>query len=203
MIILWIPPCVMDRIEHSISGVCRWEPSNHPGYVIFIAVVGHHGPCVILMFCYIKLTIVMIRRVRSKPKKVHIMMTGEQTAAQTADQSAIGTPLQDNPSNVSIVSERAASSSSSKPSRVKIKDSTEWKIFLTMSVIIISYFICWVPFHVVFDLSAYAQELVPDTWFVITFWMTYVNSALNPILYAFSNRDLRKAFANVMRCRTA
>ena len=197
MIVLWIPPCIMDRIEHSTPGVCRWEPSNHPEYVIFIAVVGHHGPCVILMFCYIKLTIVMIRRVRSKPKKAR-QIVGEQTVTQTADQSTLETSIGE---NSSVAASAISGTGSSAPAKVKVKDSSEWKIFMTMSVIIISYFICWVPFHVVFDLSAFAPEIVPDIWFVITFWMTYVNSTLNPILYAFSNKDLRKAFADVMHCK--
>ena len=64
-----------------------------------------------------------------------------------------------------------------------------------------SYMICWVPFHVVFDVSAVDPTLVPDIIYTITFWLTYINSTINPILYNFSSKDFRKAFKDII-CRS-
>ncbi|KAK7102785.1 hypothetical protein V1264_020964 [Littorina saxatilis] len=77
--------------------------------------------------------------------------------------------------------------------------SKEMKAFVTLSYIVISYLVCWVPFHVVFDVSAVRPDLVPDIVFTVTFWMTYLNSTINPILYNFSSKDFRNAFRDMCK----
>jgi len=42
------------------------------------------------------------------------------------------------------------------------------------------------------------DENTESTWFKITFWLGYCNSALNPFVYAFSNRAIRRAFRQVL-----
>ena len=77
----------------------------------------------------------------------------------------------------------------------------EKNIFVTLSYIIFSYLACWVPFHLVFDISAIDPDLVPDWLYSFTFWLTYFNSTLNPFLYAYSNREFYGAFKEVMQCK--
>ena len=36
---------------------------------------------------------------------------------------------------------------------------------------------------------------------MVTFWLTYVNSLINPFLYAFSSVDLRNAVVKIIKCR--
>ena len=54
VLVVWLPPCIMDRIQWSEPGVCKWEPSNNVEFVYFIASCGHHLPCVIMVVCYVK-----------------------------------------------------------------------------------------------------------------------------------------------------
>uniref|UniRef100_T1J0Y1 G-protein coupled receptors family 1 profile domain-containing protein n=1 Tax=Strigamia maritima TaxID=126957 RepID=T1J0Y1_STRMM len=42
---------------------------------------------------------------------------------------------------------------------------------------------------------------VPDSLFQIFFWLGYCNSCLNPIIYAKSSRDFKRAFKRILRCR--
>ena len=77
----------------------------------------------------------------------------------------------------------------------------EKNIFVTLSYIIFSYLACWVPFHFVFDVSAIDPVLVPEWLYTLTFWLTYCNSTLNPFLYAYSNKEFRRAFKEVMQCK--
>ncbi|GIY76291.1 hypothetical protein CEXT_630511 [Caerostris extrusa] len=44
------------------------------------------------------------------------------------------------------------------------------------------------------------QCYIPNLLFDIFFWTGYVNSCLNPIIYACSSRDFKRAFRSVMRC---
>lgn len=40
----------------------------------------------------------------------------------------------------------------------------------------------------------------PDILVAILFWVGYTNSTLNPIIYAYFNRDFREAFKNTLNC---
>lgn len=39
----------------------------------------------------------------------------------------------------------------------------------------------------------------PDTVFKITFWLGYLNSCINPIIYPCSSQEFKKAFQNILR----
>lgn len=41
----------------------------------------------------------------------------------------------------------------------------------------------------------------PDTLFKITFWLGYLNSCINPIIYPCSSQEFKKAFQNVLRAQ--
>ena len=77
----------------------------------------------------------------------------------------------------------------------------ERKAFITLTYIIFSYLLCWLPFHFVFDISAISADLVPTPVYMFTFWLTYFNSTLNPLIYAYSNRELKEVFRKVIRCQ--
>ncbi|XP_059179602.1 trace amine-associated receptor 4-like [Physella acuta] len=83
------------------------------------------------------------------------------------------------------------------------RNNREKKVFATLTHIIVGYLVCWVPFHLVFDISSFGDQIVPDFAYKFAFWLTYFNSTLNPFLYNFSSPEFRKAFkAVVTRKRT-
>jgi hypothetical protein len=44
--------------------------------------------------------------------------------------------------------------------------------------------------------ACYCPEVVVS----VLFWIGYLNSALNPLIYAYFNRDFREAFKNTLQC---
>lgn len=74
------------------------------------------------------------------------------------------------------------------------------KTFITLTYIVLAYMVCWVPFHFVFDVSLANPEIVPEDLYTAAFWMTYVNSGLNPFMYAFSSADFRHAVVQIIKC---
>jgi len=84
----------------------------------------------------------------------------------------------------------------------KARADRERKSFVTLSYIVIGYVVCWVPFHFVYDVSFIRPDLISDAddLFTATFWLTYVNSTINPFLYAFSSADLRNAVVKMLKC---
>ena len=81
------------------------------------------------------------------------------------------------------------------------REDRERRSFILLSYVIGTYLVCWVPFHVVFDISAVSPESVSDLTYRCVFWLCYVNSALNPILYAYSSQDFRNAFKKIVKCQ--
>ena len=75
----------------------------------------------------------------------------------------------------------------------------ERRIFITLSYVLFSYLICWFPFYIAFDTYAWKPDLVPAGLYSFFFWSTYVNSTLNPFIYAFTNKEFRLAFLKVVK----
>jgi hypothetical protein len=65
------------------------------------------------------------------------------------------------------------------------------------------FFICWAPFfvtNVLFGICNTKCVLHADIIFPIVTWLGYINSGMNPIIYACSMRDFRRSFTKVICC---
>ncbi|XP_018901535.2 alpha-1A adrenergic receptor isoform X1 [Bemisia tabaci] len=72
----------------------------------------------------------------------------------------------------------------------------------TLSVVVGGFFFCWCPFFIILPLDAACPSCeISGTLFSFTFWLGYLNSCLNPFIYACSSRELRRAFLDILRCR--
>ncbi|KAG7156767.1 Octopamine receptor beta-1R-like 2 [Homarus americanus] len=76
----------------------------------------------------------------------------------------------------------------------------ERKAAKTLGIIVSVFLLCWLPFFSWYLVSALCGDAcaVPDTLVTILFWIGYFNSTLNPIIYAYFNRDFRKAFRKTL-----
>ncbi|KAK3582966.1 hypothetical protein CHS0354_027080 [Potamilus streckersoni] len=61
---IWTPPFLFDRLRHQEPDICIWLPSENRQFVIFVAVIGHYIPCAVMVFCYIKVFMVMRRKAK-------------------------------------------------------------------------------------------------------------------------------------------
>jgi octopamine receptor beta len=78
---------------------------------------------------------------------------------------------------------------------------TEHKAARTLGIIMGAFILCWLPFFMWYDISNLCGEACPYTPMVIVdmvFWVGYFNSALNPLIYAYFNREFREAFRNTL-----
>ena len=135
-----------------------------------------------------------------------IKVTGEEFTANMYDDGLTDFP---NDSNTTVAVTATSGSVLHVPldeqqkrrKRINSQHEKEKNIFITLSYIIFFYLICWVPFHFVFDISAINPALVPEYIYTFAFWLTYFNSTLNPFLYAYSNKEFRMAFKEVLKCK--
>lgn len=71
----------------------------------------------------------------------------------------------------------------------------------TLGVIMGAFLSCWLPFftwYLAGTMCGSACYTPPDVSFLL-FWIGYLNSALNPVIYPFFNRDFRDAFRRLFR----
>lgn len=68
---------------------------------------------------------------------------------------------------------------------------------LLISLIILSFFVCWGPFFVVYLLRGFGV-LIEGIAFDVVFFFGYCNSAVNPVLYGLFNVDFKNALKRLL-----
>ncbi|KAL7299949.1 hypothetical protein TKK_0007268 [Trichogramma kaykai] len=84
-----------------------------------------------------------------------------------------------------------------------IKMKREHKAARTLGIIMGTFILCWLPFFLWYVITSLCDPDTcpcPDIVVSILFWIGYTNSALNPLIYAYFNRDFREAFKNTLQC---
>ncbi|XP_028130069.1 octopamine receptor beta-2R-like [Diabrotica virgifera virgifera] len=79
----------------------------------------------------------------------------------------------------------------------------EHKAARTLGIIMGTFILLWLPFFLWYDtvyLCDSCREHCPQEVVSTVFWIGYFNSTLNPIIYAYFNRDFREAFKNTLQC---
>ena len=206
-----LPPVITERLRSSDQKICQFDLANNIVFGYYIAVITHHLPCIIIIFCYIRVLVLMRRRLEVRPGATRLTvaphgMSGPSTSG-TASTSGVTNSSVGNAARLPNVTDQQNTKKSDEISKCKVaKDQQEQvkqerKIFLTMSFILITFLICWLPFHIVHDLAFLVPDVVTLNLFTTCFWMAYANSALNPLIYAASNREIRVVMKRVIACK--
>ena len=207
-------------------GVCfaPWKPRNLVFRTIFyIIVVGISFP--VLTVCYVKLYLLFRKHkqvMEFNKKFARITFTNTQSvAAISREKRSTTLKVKINISEANVPHIRANTDDESKKnSKIDIifKSRTEGKETCTsnqnmafsnkgfnqeyrtttlMIIVFVAYCICWMPATVVNIIELAKTNSVPDDWLIIIVAMIELNSALNPLIYGFGNRQYRKAFKKV------
>lgn len=75
----------------------------------------------------------------------------------------------------------------------------EKRATLILGLIMGSFIACWLPFFFLYIVKPLFPNLaIPAEAFAIAFWLGYMNSALNPVIYTVFNKDFRRAFRRIL-----
>lgn len=87
--------------------------------------------------------------------------------------------------------------------RRKIALARERKTVKTLGIIMGTFIFCWLPFFIVALVLPFCAEscYMPDCLGAVINWLGYSNSLLNPIIYAYFNKDFQSAFKKILRCK--
>ncbi|KAA0709207.1 5-hydroxytryptamine receptor 4 [Triplophysa tibetana] len=76
----------------------------------------------------------------------------------------------------------------------------ETKAAKTLCIIMGCFCLCWAPFFITNVVDPFIDYSVPEQLWAACLWLGYINSMLNPILYAFLNKSFRRAFLIILCC---
>ncbi|GBN01919.1 Octopamine receptor [Araneus ventricosus] len=80
----------------------------------------------------------------------------------------------------------------------------ERRVAKSLSVVVGGFIICWLPFFIVYLIEPFCKSCVfHPTLMACLVWLGWVNSAINPFIYAMNNNDFKKAFLRLTidKCR--
>ncbi|XP_061185752.1 dopamine receptor 2-like [Saccostrea echinata] len=83
------------------------------------------------------------------------------------------------------------------------KVAREQKAAKTLGIVVGVFILCWVPFFVFNILEGICHDTClthKDILFPLFTWLGYINSGMNPIIYALSMKDFRRAFGKIIFC---
>ncbi|XP_058127494.1 cholecystokinin receptor type A-like [Anopheles coustani] len=78
------------------------------------------------------------------------------------------------------------------------------KVIRMLFVIIVEFFVCWAPLHILNTVYLYSPsfvyQYVSSSGIALVQLMAYISSCCNPITYCFMNRRFRQAFLAIFSC---
>uniref|UniRef100_A0A3Q3VZ25 Histamine H3 receptor n=1 Tax=Mola mola TaxID=94237 RepID=A0A3Q3VZ25_MOLML len=77
--------------------------------------------------------------------------------------------------------------------------SRDKKIAKSLAIIVCTFGICWAPYTLLMIIrAACSGTCVANYWYEITFWLLWLNSAINPFLYPLCHSSFRRAFSKIL-----
>jgi hypothetical protein len=85
----------------------------------------------------------------------------------------------------------------------RLKQSTIWnqqeKAFRQLFAIVFGFTCCFLPYFILYMVVAFCGLCVSERIITATIWLGYVNSTINPFLYALSNKHFRRTFNRILK----
>ncbi|XP_033027771.1 alpha-1A adrenergic receptor [Lacerta agilis] len=166
--------------------------NTDPGYVLFSALGSFYLPLIIILAMYCQVYVVAKRESKGlscglKTEKSQSEEVTLRIHRKTTTESTGSTPSTKHRSNFSV--------------RL-LKFSREKKAAKSLGIVVGCFILCWLPFFIIMPIGSFFPESKPsETVFKIAFWLGYLNSCINPIIYPCSSQEFKKAFQNVLRAQ--
>lgn len=81
----------------------------------------------------------------------------------------------------------------------------ESKAAKTLSAILLSFIVTWLPYNILVLIKPMCQndetECVPPQLWDLFYALCYINSTINPVLYALCNASFRRTYIRILKCK--
>ncbi|XGW22603.1 hypothetical protein V3C99_005095 [Haemonchus contortus] len=212
--VVWIIAAIVSLSSHIISNLLDSEtPENqicqviqHFAYQIYATIISFYGPTVIMLVLYVQIWRAAKRIARNDhDQTIHIhsgldkngndrikLFSGSEKSSQIVKNE-----------QRRYLHRPSAFFHAVKVPLIRHDDRNECKARKTLGVIMSVYIICWLPFFSLALLKSCLHLQVPYWLDVVTLWLGYSNSTLNPAIYCKYNKDFRVPFREMLACRCA
>ncbi|XP_044312772.1 octopamine receptor beta-2R [Drosophila rhopaloa] len=182
----------VDVIEHPDR--CAFVVNKY--YAVISSSISFWIPCTIMIFTYLA-----IFREANRQEKQLMMRHGNAMLMHRPSMQPSGEALSGSGSSKTLTLHEVEQEHTPTKDKHLIKMKREHKAARTLGIIMGTFILCWLPFFLWYTLSMTCEPCqVPDIVVSILFWIGYFNSTLNPLIYAYFNRDFREAFRNTLLC---
>uniref|UniRef100_W5LRN8 5-hydroxytryptamine (serotonin) receptor 1A b n=1 Tax=Astyanax mexicanus TaxID=7994 RepID=W5LRN8_ASTMX len=107
-------------------------------------------------------------------------------------------PLPNAPGQVPLFENRHEKNTEAKR---KLALARERKTVKTLGIIMGTFILCWLPFFIKALVMPFCPSCQMPVWLMdVINWLGYSNSLLNPIIYAYFNKDFQSAFKKIIKC---
>ncbi|WAR15250.1 OAR-like protein [Mya arenaria] len=124
---------------------------------------------------------------KSSAEQWHQNLRRRSTASKPTSTMSIKTKLS---SSVAINPSRLVSMRKTPPLRRR----EELRLALSLTVVVVVFVICWLPYCISMILSIFASGKVPREFHMFTLLIGYANSGCNPIIYGVMNKRFKVGF---------
>uniref|UniRef100_A0A8C7DV38 G-protein coupled receptors family 1 profile domain-containing protein n=1 Tax=Naja naja TaxID=35670 RepID=A0A8C7DV38_NAJNA len=225
-----IPPMLGWRTPEDRSDPNACTISKDPGYTIYSTFGAFYIPLLLMLVLYgriFKAARFRIRKtVRKADKKQPPLSQGgalrqrgppagrrrlgrrlgpelrEVTPSNSAKSLMLPLPNHPLPDAASPAPERKNEAKSAEAKR-KMALARERKTVKTLGIIMGTFILCWLPFFIVALVLPFCEVgcSMPAWLGAVINWLGYSNSLLNPVIYAYFNKDFQSAFQKIVRCK--
>ncbi|NXH23186.1 HRH3 protein, partial [Bucco capensis] len=140
-------------------------------------------------------------------ESLHLSKSKAQAAASTASPGAEDLlPTSSECCNRKSCDHSASSLSLEKRVRIvsqsmtqRFRLSRDKKVAKSLAIIVGIFGICWAPYTLLMIIRAACHgRCIPDYWYETSFWLLWINSAVNPVLYPLCHYSFRRAFIKLL-----
>ncbi|CAO2592698.1 5-hydroxytryptamine receptor 1A [Lemmus lemmus] len=206
-----IPPMLGWRTPEDRSDPDACTISKDHGYTIYSTFGAFYIPLLLMLVLYGRIFRAARFRIRKTVKKVEKKGTG--ASLSTSSVPPPKKSLNGQPEHLPLPSESGATSYApaclerknerNAEAKRKMALARERKTVKTLGIIMGTFILCWLPFFIVALVLPFCESSchMPALLGAIINWLGYSNSLLNPVIYAYFNKDFQNAFKKIIKCK--
>ncbi|XP_015585556.1 octopamine receptor beta-2R isoform X2 [Cephus cinctus] len=196
----WYTTTENSEHRHKHPELCEFKVNK--GYAILSSSISFWIPCTIMTLTYFSI----FKEANRQEKQMHSRMGNAMLLSHrpSKDLNNLNGELNSGGSSKTLTLNEISTDHLHTPTKDKnmMKMKREHKAARTLGIIMGTFILCWLPFFLWYVTTSLCGKACPcpDLVIAVLFWIGYANSALNPLIYAYFNRDFREAFKNTLQC---